>query len=138
MPSLNVLFPVVALIAVACQAPVDPEGTLENVRGGTLVVGYLDQAADKSDPRISNVAEALEAEVEWRTGAPDILIDDLKTGRIHLIAGGLVKSSALVGEVGVTAPVGQMAVGDKIEDEVFAVRPGESAFLLFVNRHVRR
>jgi polar amino acid transport system substrate-binding protein len=86
--------------ASGCDLPRDPEGTLERVRNGTLRVGVLHEPpwASTAGPVVRGVeaqlvnelAEELGANVEWKPGSAQHVLDALEHGAIDLAVGGLL------------------------------------------------
>jgi polar amino acid transport system substrate-binding protein len=123
------------LLWMACEPfPRDGEGTLERVRDGTLRAGNLGEApwAEVEAQAVEELAETLGAEVEWTTDGD--LLADLEDGHLDLVVGGLTEDTPWKERVGLTRPWLKGAPGKKDSRHVFAVRPGEHAWLVEVER----
>jgi hypothetical protein len=118
-----------------CDLPWDPEETLETVQGKELRVGVLKFGpnADKDRPVAERLAKDLEARIVYVEGDAHALFEDLKRGQLHLVIGGVPKSTPFKKELGLSKAVGPLLGAHEDEDRVVAVRPGENAFLLKVN-----
>ena len=133
----RVLIAFLAGLALAgCDLPRDPEETLETVQGQELRVGVLKfgENAEKDRPVVERLAASLEAKLVYLEGDAHALFEDLKRGHIHLVIGGVPESTPFEKELGLSKPVGPLHGAHEEEDRVLAVRPGENAFLLRVNR----
>lgn len=98
--ALKLLAGLAAAVALcSCQIPRDPEGTLEDVRGGTLRVGVSEHdpwvKLDRPEPAgveaelVRRFAAQLDARVEWTTGSEAELVDALHERRLDLVIAGL-------------------------------------------------
>lgn len=133
-----------------CELPADSTGTLERVRGATMVVGYTDarpwviaggQTPSGVEPAlIRGFAQHLGARIEWIEGSESELVEELRDGRIDVLLAGLPKGAPWKKEVALTRPYlrhglpGGGAQADK--PRVMAVRAGENAFLVALERHL--
>lgn len=133
------------LAGCVAQIPVDPEGTLEDVRSGTISVGVTPNAdfVKVSDgplqgseiQMIKGLAENLDAEVEWTVGGEEQLITALENGDLDLVAGGISSKTPWSEQVGMTRPYTKHLDADGKESKiVLLVPPGENAFLFEVER----
>tara|TARA_B100000949_G_scaffold226275_1_gene231430 strand:+ start:580 stop:1017 length:438 start_codon:yes stop_codon:yes gene_type:complete len=115
-----------------CDLPRDPEATTDHVRGKTLIVGITTDD-EPSDPKeraaIEQLAERLDAQVEYRRGELHQLVRTLEDGGIHLIAGHIPETTPFATETGLSAPVSSVVVDGERVKTVFAVRKGENGFL---------
>ncbi|MGM7667016.1 transporter substrate-binding domain-containing protein [Microbacterium sp. A93] len=83
--------------------PADPEGTFDEVSGGTLSVGvvhhppYVDASGpEPSGSRVDLVegfAKSIGADIEWTVSGEEALMIALKAGDLDLVAGGLTSQS---------------------------------------------
>jgi polar amino acid transport system substrate-binding protein len=64
------------------------------------------------------------------------LFEDLKHGKLHLVIGGVPKSTPFEKELGLSKPAGPLFGAHEEEERVLAVRPGENAILLRVNQAI--
>lgn len=107
MPKLLVLLATLAL--AGCQYPRDPDGTLEAVRGGTLVVGWTVDEPWVAGPGegfeadlVRRLAEHLGAEVEWVELSEQEQAGALRRKTIDLGIGGYTNDAQLKREVSLT------------------------------------
>jgi polar amino acid transport system substrate-binding protein len=116
-------------MAIGCQYPRDPEGTLDRVSGGTMRVGVIDHppwaAWNGGKPRgveprlIREFARELDSEIEWFDGTEEELVEALRGFQLDVVIGGLTRASPAAMHAGLTRPY--------IDTEIqYAVRPGES------------
>jgi polar amino acid transport system substrate-binding protein len=103
-----------ALAAPACDAPRDPEGTLERATGGTIRVGVSANepwvVLGSREPSgveaelVRLFAEDLGAEIEWVDGTVDDLAAALHVREIDLLVAGLASTSGISSEAALTHP----------------------------------
>jgi len=135
----------VASLATGCGLPLDPKGTLDRVRGGTLRVGVVHNppwtdVRPAGVPRGREVdltrrlAEDLGAEVEWTVGGESRLMTDLERFELDLVIGGILQETAWSGTVGLTRPHAHKGK----YNYVFACPPGENAWLVHLDRWIDR
>jgi polar amino acid transport system substrate-binding protein len=141
---------VLALVLTGCAAryPADPYGTLERVTGSVLRVGVSHNepfvSVKGSSPSgrevdlIERYADSLDAKVDWTTGGEEELVDQLEHGQLDMIAGGLTEKTPWKNKVGLTRPYTEStdAFG-QTEKHVMAVRMGENAFLLNLDKFLQ-
>lgn len=120
-----------------CDLPRDPEETLKAIQGQELRAGVLKfgDNADADRPVVEQLAASLSAKTVYFEGDAHFLFEELKRGRLHLVMGGVPKSTPFKKELGLSKPTGPLLGGHQ-DDRVLAVRPGENAFLLRVNRAI--
>ncbi|MPZ70202.1 MAG: transporter substrate-binding domain-containing protein [Actinobacteria bacterium] len=103
------------VFGVACTTPpVDPEGTLERIRGGTMRVGITasepwtesteDGPAGIEVEIVERLAEELDAEIEWVPGSEEELFGALKYSQVDLVIGGLGAKNPFAKEASLTHP----------------------------------
>ena len=120
--------------------PADPEGTLEEVRGGALHVGltpnagFVEKTGDNfqgSDvDLVQGFAERLGAKVQWKMAGEEQLVADLELGNLDLVTGGFSSDTPWSEQVGITRPYTTFQDQEGKEDKaVLLVPPGENAFL---------
>ncbi len=132
----------VALLAgpplAGCDLPRDPEKTVEAVQGQELRVGVLKygENAEKDRPIVERLAASLGSKLVYVEGDAHILFEDLKRGRLHLVIGGVPEATPFEKELGLSKPIGPLHGAHEKQDRVMAVRLGENAFLLRVNRAI--
>jgi polar amino acid transport system substrate-binding protein len=103
-----------ALTLAACGIPRDPEGTLERVDRGVMRVGVTEappwvelgaEAPDGIEVRlVEQLAEELEAEIEWVEGSEQELFGALTGRELDLVIGGLTAETPWSAEAAVTHP----------------------------------
>jgi len=126
---------ILTLGSAACTSPpVDPEGTLERVRGGILRAGAVE-----NDPWVTvsggdlggvevrlleEFAAGLNADIEWTVGSEQELFGALELGRLDVVVGGLVSDNPNSLHAAFTHPyvTSQIVVGTPpdLEDEDIA------------------
>jgi polar amino acid transport system substrate-binding protein len=148
----------VAILATClggCELPRDPAGTLQNVRGGTLRVGVVDnppwvkfrdgQVTGVEVELVKSMAEELGARVHWVPGSTEDLLEALGDRELDLVAGGLTRSTPWEDRVALTrtyfethrvvaVSADQTPVEDLRGREV-AVRAGDALTAALVRRH---
>ena len=132
---------IAGLLVAGCDLPKDPEGTLEAVRGGALQVGILpgNGEAERQDRAIvARLAEALDAEATFREEDAHALFDALGQGQLDLVIGGLPSDTVFVSHAGLSREAGPLFRPGAADKRVLAVRQGENAFLMEVNRAIHR
>lgn len=124
-------------VITACDWPRDPEGTLNNVRGGVLRVGVIHQppwvlldpaGGPPRGPEVQRtlaIAQSLGAELRWQPGGETHLMRALKKFELDLVIGGLTTDSPYGHEVGFTRPYHR----DRDGEHVFAAPPGENGWI---------
>lgn len=136
--SLAVLF-----LLTQCDLPRDPHKTLQHVRGHVLSVGvgedppYIvrsngDAAGIEADI-VRGFAHSLHAQVKWEWKSQEKQLESLHKFELDMVAGGLTGKSPWKKSVAITRPFLQTLAGDK---HVFAVPPGENAFLAELERYL--
>lgn len=109
---------VLALIVLlsGCSAlssiPLDPEGSLDRITGGTLRVGVSDapglvemegdRAAGPLADLVAGFAEERDARVQWTAGSEEELVDRLETGDLDLAIGGMTEQTPWLDRASVT------------------------------------
>lgn len=109
---------VLALAALlsGCSAlssiPIDPDGSLERITGGTMRVGVSDapglvemqgdRAAGPLADLVVGFAEDRDARVEWTAGSEEELVDRLETGDLDLAIGGMTEETPWLDRASVT------------------------------------
>jgi polar amino acid transport system substrate-binding protein len=150
---LKLLAPsLLALGAVGCDFPADPEGTLDRVSGGTMRVGVIDEPpwvileegqepAGVEPELVRRFAETIDAEIEWVEGTEADLAAAAGGFQIDLLIGGLTREFPYVHDVAMTAPYVDTEIqlglppGEDLPDElggveVYVERASEAAALL--------
>jgi polar amino acid transport system substrate-binding protein len=135
------------LLLAGCgvSIPADPDGTLERVSGGVLRVGvspnepWTDVSGTEPSGTevelITEFAESLDAEVEWRTGGEESLMADLEQGALDVVVGGLTAASPWAEKAALTTPYTFVVdLEGTQEAHVVAAPLGENAFLVTLER----
>lgn len=137
----------VLLAGCGLSIPADPDGTLERITGGQLRVGVSHdppwtnltqtEAPTGVEPDLVRAfATAHEAEVVWEPGGEEQLMTLLDTGRLDMVIGGLTSSSPWTSHAALTTPYAESTGPDgATEKHVLAVRTGENAFMVALERH---
>lgn len=128
----HLLLLVVTTALTACGLPKDPNGTLQTVQGGELRAGLVagQPYAEADRARLQRLADSLGATLSVREADAHFLMKELKEGRLHLVAS--VPRNTPFKHAGFTHPAGPKPP-DQAKPPVWAVPPGENAFLLAVN-----
>lgn len=142
---------VAAVVAVAGCAgiPADPEGTLGRASGGTLRVGMSPEqpwtavaGGERSGVEvglIEDFAASIDAELEWRDGGEESLIEALHLGELDVVVGGLTAKSPWASQAALTRPyVVVTSPTGSPESHVMATRRGENALLVALEAHLYR
>lgn len=128
--------------------PVDPEGTLDRIAGGTLRVGASDNGEwvsveptrepEGSEPELLRAfAAKLGASIEWSTGSEQVLAEDLKHGELDVVIGGLDDKTPWEKHAGLTMPYTESKdQRGETHKHVMLVRKGENAFLLELDKYL--
>ncbi|MFB4354216.1 hypothetical protein RAC69_13780 [Microbacterium sp. LS_15] len=119
--------------------PIDPDGTLESVRGAELRVGFSADPGliaddggggpDGSLPElVTGFADTVDADVDWTEGSEETLVGMLERGDLDLVVGGMTDRSPWLDRAGMTRgyPEIEGAHGRPI---VMLVPLGENGFL---------
>ena len=142
--SAHRLFAALAASLIAgCGLPLDADGTLDHVRGGTLRVGVSHHppwtdVRNAGRPRgreillVERLADDLGAEVEWQVSGETALMHELEERRVDLVIGGIEQKTAWKGKVGLTRP--HAREGDR--KIVLATPPGENGWLVRLDRWI--
>jgi polar amino acid transport system substrate-binding protein len=128
------------IFCVSCNnLPRDPHKTMDHVvRGRVMTVGVAEddpflvrrgeEAVGVEADLIKGFASQLGATVKWQWRSQESLLQDLSEYKIDLVAGGLSSKTPWKKSVAVTRPFAA--------DHVFAVPPGENAFLSALERYL--
>lgn len=127
-----------ALAGCGITVPADPDGTLDEVSGGTLRVGTSpDQGLVEStggEPSgsivdlVEDFAGSIDAETEWTVDSEETLVTMLEAGDLDLIAGGITADTPWLERAGVSR--GYPGIDGADGREIVMLVPlGENAFL---------
>jgi polar amino acid transport system substrate-binding protein len=99
---LVILLLLAAGLLVGCQYPRDPDGTLDRVRGGTLVVGWtvsepwVAAEGEGLEPDLMHeLARTLDADIEWVEMPEQEMVEALERKTIDIAIGGFTNDSLL-------------------------------------------
>ncbi len=147
-PLAALAFVAALLCLAACDLPRDPNGTMNRVRGGTLVVGIVEgssyaslgasEATGEDADLARRVADTFGAEPRWTRGTADQMVAALDDGAVDLAIGGIPRRAPWTTRVALTASIGGMNLGGERVERAFALPLGENRWMLEVNRVVRR
>jgi polar amino acid transport system substrate-binding protein len=144
------------VLAGGCDLPRDPQSTTQTARGGVLRVGVVRESpwttcGSASDgpcgieiDLVVRLADELNAEIRWFPGGEARLLPALERFELDLVVGGLTDDTPWAGRVGLTRPYlveSSLRPPSSTEREhrhVFAVPPGENAWLLAVETFLQR
>lgn len=140
-----------AVVCAGCAAvPVDPDGTFERARGGTLVVGVSEHppwtevrpgegdgggdvtVTGPEADLVTGFAATIDAGIEWRAGPESVLAQAADEGEVDIVVGGLGPSSPWEDHFALTRPY----VTSDGEDRVLGVRMGENRLLTELERYL--
>jgi polar amino acid transport system substrate-binding protein len=105
---------VAALMLAGCGLPLDPEGTLERIEGGRMLVGVTEEPPwtilQETTPSgaeaelVERLAADVDASVEWVDGSEESLLSALEKRELDLVIGGLTQEDPWSAQVGFTRP----------------------------------
>lgn len=131
-----------------CMLPVDPDGTLDGVRGDVLTVGVTsakNRAAVSADGDASGVepdlmrgfADTLGADVVFVEGSEAELVDLLERDALDVAIGGFLDETPWVDKAATTLPYAETTgPTGKTQKHVMLVPLGENAMLLALDRYL--
>ena len=149
---LAALTTVTTLLLAGCgvQIPVDPDGTTDRVREGTLRVGITHNppwtdTASSAEPGGTEAelakafAAELAADIAWTEGSEAALVHGLEHGTLDLVIGGFVDSSPWQEHAAVTRAYRetQSEQGER-ERRVMLTPMGENRFLVTLESFLDR
>lgn len=137
--ALSAVLPILSGCAVSI--PTDPNGTLDEVRDGSLRVGaspsegWVDLDGDTPSgvdvDLVQGFADSLHSDIRWQLGGEEALIGQLERGDLDLVIGGLTDRSPWIEQAAITTPFVEVTGEDgALESHVMAAPLGENAFLL--------
>lgn len=121
----------------ACNVPKDPHHTLEKIQGAEMRVGVLGATENYAVERrwLEELAQDLNASLVFEEGEAHALVEKLRKGDIHLLIAPPAKT-AFKKEIGLSQPYRNQALSPA--KRVWAVRPGENAWLYKINYTLSR
>ena len=144
--------PLLVLALAGCAMPADPDGTLQDITGGTLRVGVTESVTDSAEfvrlqpgaepagiepELVRGFAATRDASVEWVEGSEHQLVEDLKHGELDLVIGGLASDTPWSKHAGMTRPYAESQdKRGKTVKHVMLVLMGENAFLLALDQYL--
>ena len=128
------VLPLLLVVAACASPPLDPEGTLERVTGGTIRAGITTQAPwsffENGEPAgvevelLEDLAQELDAQVEWVQGSEEDLIGAMDLGQLDVVIGGFTAESPWIEHAAMTHPyftsrlVVAVPEGDEVPDDI--------------------
>lgn len=132
------------LAFAACDLPRDPRDTLARVAMDTMRVGYIvdppwvhagpDGPVGIEPTLVQEFADRVRAEVAWQAGTEEELMRRLSSYELDLVIGGITRANAWGREVTLTMPYYGFGHDLRSNQHVFAVPPGENAWLVHLER----
>ena len=141
------VFPLLCLLVSCSAPPVDPEGTLERVSGGTIragitanppwtIVGETIEGVEVE--LMEGLADELDARIEWVEGSEEELFGALEVGQLDVVVGGFSSTNPYSAHAALTSPyftsrivvVGRLDVDDIAGRRVAVEKNTEAAGLL--------
>lgn len=122
------------LSLMACKIPADPEKTTQKVQDATLKVGALTELQDPDRRAVERIAQAFNADLQLLHDNPHHLFALLEDGDVQIVAGEIPEDTPFKASVALSDPVGSLTLKGETKKQVLAIRRGENAFLIRVNR----
>jgi len=140
MTALRPALLAVLLLAGCDRYPVDTEGTLERVSGGTMRIGVLPAGHQEPALRafVARLAERVDAKPEISAGAAEPLLLKLESGDLDLVVGPFDRKTPWMRRVTFSKPIAHTVRADATEEIKAATRNGEHAWAMEVDRTVAR
>jgi polar amino acid transport system substrate-binding protein len=137
---------VLSLLSLAgCGLPRDSAGTLDRLQGGEIRAGITanppwtriadpDAGPSGVEVRLLNEFARLQgAQVRWHEDSEQDLFKALEEGELDIAIGGLTDKSGYADRAGLSQPYATIGK----DNHVWAIRPGENALLLEVDRFLQ-
>lgn len=117
-----------SLVLSGCGLPNDPNGTLQEVEGGTLRAGVIagEAHAAIAHAKLQRLAESLDASLKVQSGTTHELMEQLEHGELDIVA--VLPKKTPYTHVALSKPV-----ASEKPFRVWALPQGENAWLLRVN-----
>ncbi|QHL86964.1 transporter substrate-binding domain-containing protein [Nibribacter ruber] len=133
------------LLAGCENYPKDPNDTLAQVTGGTLVVGYSENPpwvtlGPNGHPGgveadlVRGFAKTIQAQITWKRDTEQNLLEELEEKKLHLVLAGLTDDSPWKSKISFTRPY--LEQGKK--KHVFGVVMGENAFVTKLEKYLHQ
>lgn len=140
---------VVLAIGGCSSIPRDPDGSLERIRAthvlrvGASPSAHLvqidgDRVSGPEPDLVEGYARSIGAQVEWRVGGEEELVDAMEIQQLDLIIGGLSDSNPWGDKVGLTRAYKVTMENGEKRGHVFAVPMGENALMSSVERYLEK
>ena len=137
----KVLIWLLAGLFIGCENyPKDPDKTLEQVRNGTLIVGYAENPPwvikTATEPTgieaqlIKDFASTINARIKWQNDTEQDLFEQLEKKELHLVIAGLTDKNTWKSKISFTRPY----LKKEKDKHVMAVLKGENAFVLHLEK----
>ena len=146
---LPALVVALALLLAGCgsvRIPVDPDGTLDRVRGGVLRVGVSPHepwtTVTATEPGglepdlVRRWAAGLGARIAWTVGGEQPLVQAMERGELDLVTGGLTADTPWADQAALTWPYATSEGPDGSQEHVMLAPMGENAFLVELERYL--
>jgi polar amino acid transport system substrate-binding protein len=146
---IRLLVPLVACISLGCDYPRDASETSRRVQQGVIRAGVIGNppwvnlgtnTPSGIEPQLLQIlAESLSAKIEWTIGSETMLIKRLEQRQLDVVIGGLDKDTPWSGRIGISQwyLLAIDPVTSKKSKHVWAVMPGESRWLLEIDRFLQ-
>ena len=134
------------LLLAGCHLPRDCAGTLERIQDGELRVGITanepwTRIEDGAVVQVDGIEVSLLEEfarrhntrIRWHQDTESNLFDALEKGELDVVVGGLTDDTPFAHRAGLSQPF--VTIGR--HNHVWAVRPGENALLLQIDRFLQ-
>lgn len=139
-----------ALLLTGCGVvPADAIGTYDRATDGSLVVGVSEHApwteVDDATGEVTgseadlvhSFADSINAEIEWTDAPESVLAEQIKSGDLDLVIGGLTTSSPWTTHMALTRAYASVTSDEgNTENLVMGVRLGENELLTALERHL--
>ncbi|AMM49935.1 hypothetical protein TH61_00355 [Rufibacter sp. DG15C] len=132
----------VGLLAGCTQYPKDPEDTLTKVTGGTLVVGYSENAPWVVDGAngpsgleadlVRGYAKTINAQIEWKKDTEQDLLHALEENQLHVVIAGITDDTPWKKNISFTRPYAEL----EKKKHVFCVIKGENALVTSLEKYL--
>jgi polar amino acid transport system substrate-binding protein len=136
-------------VSLGCDYPQDADETFRRVQNGVIRAGVVENrpwvnldgnAPSGIEPQlVQMLAESLGAQIKWTVASETMLVEQLEERQLDLVIGGLTKEMPWSDRVGVSRWYVSATdpVTEKKRKHVWAVMPGESRWLLEVDRFLQ-
>lgn len=147
MPGRNAFrWSLTLIVLTGCDLPRDSAGTMQRIHGGEIRAGItLNEPwtcvkncsalqVDGIEVRLlEEFARRHNARIRWQHDSETNLFDALENGRLDIVIGGLTDDTPFAHRAGLSQPF--VTIGR--HNHVWAIRPGENALLLQIDRFLQ-